>query len=244
MKSMKRFLDRLFSGIFSPKEVSFIVWFFIIFLTSSALLSLIGLLPSELKTNSTSSSQNDLNTRGIQGAGQTPSSNSALGILRGTSNQGSQNQKIVSQKVVQVGIPVRLMIPSLQVDSEIIRPNTTSIAVLDSALQKGPVYYPGSGTINSGNIFIFGHSTNRSVVLNPAYKVFNNLQSLKEGDSIFIDSEGKRFRYTVKTVSKVDKNEALVKFDTSRHLLTLSTCDSFGAKSDRYVVTAEFAGQF
>lgn len=241
---MKRSLDKLFAGIFSPKEVSFISWFFIIFLASAALLSVTGLLPSELKTAPADNPVANSSTGAVQNSEHVSPSNSALGIIKSTSNQNNSNQNTSVQNVVQVGIPSRLMIPSLQVDSEIIRPNTTSIAVLDSALTKGPVYYPGSGTINSGNIFIFGHSTNRSVVLNPAYKVFNNLQLLKEGDSIFIDSEGKRFQYKVKTVSKVDKNEALVKFDTSRHLLTLSTCDSFGAKSDRYVVTAEFVGQF
>ena len=242
---MKRNIQKALSGLFSPKEISFIFWFFIIFLSSAGLLAVTGLLPSELVVTNTGSERSNMDTN-AQGTPNTQS-NSALGILRDTSKSNTSSSTSSNsngpKSLVQVGIPTRLAIPALQVDAQIIRPNSTSVSILDNALTEGPVYYPGSGTINSGNIFIFGHSTNRSVVINPAYKVFNNLQNLKEGDSIFVESEGKTFLYKVKTVSKVDKNEALVKFDTTRHLLTISTCDSFGAKSDRYVVTAEFVSQ-
>ena len=36
-----------------------------------------------------------------------------------------------------------------------------------------------------------------------------------------------------------DKNEALVEFSNDVNMLTLSTCNSFGRKDDRYVVEAD-----
>ena len=55
-----------------------------------------------------------------------------------------------------------------------------------------------------------------------------------------LNQKRKRFTYRVRSVDKVDKDETLVTFDTKAHLLTLSTCNSFGSKSDRFVVVAEF----
>ncbi len=186
-----------------------------------------------------------------------PFSQSALGILNSTSkpltqvsggastNSGTNSGSGAnsnSNNLTQIGLPTRLVIPSIAVDTQVYTPRNTSTAVLDSTLTKGPVYYPGSGTINTGNMFIFGHSTGHAVVINKAYKVFNELKNLSKGDIIYVESEGKRFTYRVRSVDKVDKNETLVTFDTKAHLLTLSTCNSFGSKADRFVVVAEFVG--
>jgi LPXTG-site transpeptidase (sortase) family protein len=88
-------------------------------------------------------------------------------------------------------------------------------------------------------MFLFGHSTGFSVVQNKAFKVFNNLQNLKSGDTIIVHGNEGVYTYTVKTVKKVDKENALVKFDTQNNMITLSTCDSFGKASDRYVVEGD-----
>lgn len=244
--------------LFSPKEASFIGWFMLIFLGSAGVLSLFGLLPSELA---------------VQSDGQTLSekvAGTAVGVVTGTGNgigtgagvgstgddndiwsQGqspsqaqtqnkSQNQIKKQTSLTQQGLPNRLIIPSISLDTKVFIPRNTTTSVLDADLKKGPVYYPGSGTINSGNMFIFGHSTGYKVVINNAYKVFNDLKNLNIGDFVYVESEGRKFEYKVRSVDKVNKDETLVTFDTKTHLLTLSTCDSFGVKSDRYVVVAEF----
>lgn len=254
--------------LFSPKEASFIGWFIVIFLGSAGILSLFGLLPSEFTEQSSGqtlserlasemlgnrvrqadSSNSQAGSQGENPLGL-PFSESALGILTSTAStnqtgspdpgRSGTQQNVSAQKTV-VGLPTRIIIPSIAVDTKVYIPRNTSIAVLDTELQKGPVYYPGSGTINSGNMFIFGHSTGHAVVINKAYKVFNELKNLNPGDIIYVESEGKRFTYKVRSVDKVDKDETLVTFDTKAHLLTLSTCNSFGSKSDRFVVVAEF----
>jgi sortase (surface protein transpeptidase) len=38
----------------------------------------------------------------------------------------------------------------------------------------------------------------------------------------------------------VDQTRALVEFDNNKNMLTLSTCNTFGAKSERYVVEADY----
>ena len=251
--------------LFSPKEASFIGWFMVIFLGSAGVLSLFGLLPSEFTEQPTGQTLSDRIAGEVLGTNveqpeQTastsqvdkslglPFSESALGILNSTggnknptgqvmnNNSGTNN---TTQKTA-VGLPTRLIIPSIAVDTKVYIPRSTATAVLDADLQKGPVYYPGSGTINTGNMFIFGHSTGHAVVINKAYKVFNEIKNLNSGDIIYVESEGKRFTYKVRSVDKVDKDETLVTFDTKAHLLTLSTCNSFGSKSDRFVVVAEF----
>lgn len=259
---MKNPLKSSLNSIFTPKETSFILWFIVIFLVSAGLLSLFGLLPSELTERSDGRTFSEKITGtaagtitgmnggtktedalwagsysqgGTQGQGQTGSNTSGAASSIGSTG--------ASKNLTQNGLPTRLVIPSIKVDTQVIIPRNTTTSVLDNDLTKGPVYYPGSGTINTGNMFIFGHSTGYSVVVNKAYKVFNELKSLKPGEMIYIESEGKQFSYKVRTVDKVDKDETLVTFDTKAHLLTLSTCNSFGAKSDRFVVVAEFVGE-
>ena len=140
----------------------------------------------------------------------------------------------------EILLPDRIRIPEVGVDSMIERPQSQDVAVLDEALNRGAVYYPGSGTINVGNMFIFGHSTGFSVVNNQAYKTFNDLNKLQNGDEIYIDSDGKTFVYRVKNVVLVDESEAYVEFGGTSRMLTISTCNSFGQKQERWVLEAEF----
>lgn len=217
------------------------------------MLALFGLLPSELTEKSDGRTLSEKVAEkatgvvtGVESVSNTEDDVWNTNKTKPSSTVKSDTNSLQTQKssnLTQVGLPTRLVIPSLQIDTKVYIPRNTTTAVLDSDLTKGPVYYPGSGTINSGNMFIFGHSTGYKVVINKAYKVFNELKNIKQGDFIYVESEGKNFSYRVRSVDKVDKDETLVTFDTKAHLLTLSTCNSFGAKSDRYVVVAEFVGQ-
>ena len=137
--------------------------------------------------------------------------------------------------------PIRLVIEKIGTDAPVENPQSRDIAVLDAALLKGVVHYPGSGSLeNNTNMFIFGHSTNWDTVHNQAFKSLNRLNELQLGDEIKIFSDEKEYIYKVTTVALVDQNEALVKFETGKRKLTLSTCDTFGKRDARFVVTAEF----
>jgi len=142
----------------------------------------------------------------------------------------------------QVGeLPLSIKIPTIGVDAQIYNPATTSTEVLDNYLLKGAVRYPGSGLLGgNGNIFIFGHSTGFKFVNNQAFKTFNGLQNLKKDDLISVFSDKYEYVYKVVSVKMVGADKILVEFNTESNMLTLSTCNNFGEKSDRYVVEADY----
>jgi len=136
--------------------------------------------------------------------------------------------------------PAFIEIDKIGVSSQILHPSSPRVDVLDEALKRGAVYYPGSGTIEQGNIFLFGHSSNWAIVQNQAYKTFNNLEDLVPGDEITLRADGKTYIYSVQTVNLVDANTAFVDLSRSGRRLTISTCNTFGQKSERWVVDAVF----
>jgi len=145
----------------------------------------------------------------------------------------------------QVGeLPLTLSAPEVGINTQVYNPDSTSTDVLDSWLLKGAVRYPGSGLPGGqGNIFIFGHSTGFKIVHNQAYKTFVGLDKLQPGDPIYVDSADYRYTYKVQWVKMETASEALVVFNTKENLLTISTCDTFAAKEDRYVAQAQFVGR-
>lgn len=137
--------------------------------------------------------------------------------------------------------PDKITIPEIGVNTVVQKPDSPDIQVLDEALEKGAVYYPGSGTINQGNMFLFGHSAEfYNTVTNPAYRAFDGLSKLQIGDEIEIISNGRKFVYKVSSVNLVDESTAFVDFSRTERMLTLSTCDTFGRLQDRWVVEAQF----
>jgi LPXTG-site transpeptidase (sortase) family protein len=140
-------------------------------------------------------------------------------------------------------VPERISIPSLDKELPISNPKSKDVAVLDQALLTSVVRYPDSGLLNvDGNIFIFGHSTGHRTVNNQLFKAFNGIQNLEMGATILVYGGGRVFVYQVRTVTAVNADVALVNISVrpGEKKLTLSTCDSFGSKSDRFVVVAEY----
>lgn len=262
---IERFFEELFVGIFKKGQAGFIFWFVVIFLGTLAMLAGLGLLPSELKEESSGNNfveegqrllnetlnsetqaeiqkQNEARIKAAAQA-QIDAKNQAAKPGQNGTQTAAQNNGGISYGL----LPQRLVIPSINMDAKIYSPTSTSTKDLDHELTKGPVRYPGSGTVGFGNMFIFGHSTGWSVVQNKAYKVFNQIKTLHKGDVIYVDaapdSSGvKTYEYRVREVTEVNKNDTQINFDTTNNMLTLSTCDSFGARSDRFVVTADFVG--
>jgi len=153
-------------------------------------------------------------------------------------NQGFSDKNVTPNTIYTR--PTRIYIPSVDIDTVITQPETSNVAVLDQFLQKGAVHYPGSGSVEGGNMFIFGHSTNWAIVRNDAYKTFNGLENLVQGSEIFVESGGKTHVYEVEYIELVDENEALIDLSGSAKKLTISTCNSFGEKQERWVAHANF----
>lgn len=142
--------------------------------------------------------------------------------------------------------PERIQIGAIGMDLPIANPQSRQVDDLDHALLSGPVRYPDSALLNQdGNILVFAHSSHLPVVRNQMFKAFNDLPNLEKGDTITVTGGGKKHLYRVDVVRQTDANEELIDLSpTGGERLTLSTCDTFGAKSARWIVEAEFVGAF
>lgn len=138
-------------------------------------------------------------------------------------------------------VPLRIEAPAIGLNTPVLNPQTRDINALDAELQKGAVRYPGTGKAGQdANMFIFGHSSYLPVVHNEAYRAFNDLSKLREGDEILVYGSEAVYTYEVKSVKEVQVKDAVVKIDTGKPMLTLSTCNTFGdLEEDRFIVEAE-----
>lgn len=138
-------------------------------------------------------------------------------------------------------LPTRVEAPSIGLSATVSNPMTTAVDILDGALLHGAVRYPTSGRLNeNGNVVLFGHSSYLPIVLNQAYKTFDGIQKLKAGDTVTVYSSDAAYTYRVRSMTKESANDAGIPLSVSGRVLTLSTCDSFGKKTDRFVVVADF----
>ncbi|MBP9749974.1 MAG: sortase [Candidatus Pacebacteria bacterium] len=141
--------------------------------------------------------------------------------------------------VTPVSTPTRVVIESIGVDTSVVTPESADIEVLDRALLTGAVHYPGSPRAGeAGNMLLFGHSSYLPVVKNKAYQAFNELGSLTPGERVIVYSEGYRYEYLVKSVRLARAQDAVINFIAREPTLTLATCNTFGQKQERWVVTA------
>ena len=202
-------------------QIKFILYFVVAFIVTFGLLYSAGLVPEVLKKD-----QGD-----------------SFRTLWDKAQKNEINNQI-DQSVIIGENPIRIVIDKIGVDVTVINPNTTNVTTLDEYLKQGVVRYPGSGIIGVGNMFIFGHSTGLSVVNNPAYKAFNGIKNLEAGDIIKVYGSSNIYRYKVTSVKLVLKGQALVEFGGNKDMLTLSTCNTFGAKDERNVVEADYIGLF
>lgn len=213
-----------FTDLFTPYEWRFIIWSSIIFVLCifafASVESLFSIFSSETSSTTISASTQNTST--------------------GQNTQGTSNAKasFVRPGNIAIELPSRIEIPKVGINIEVRNPSSTDYKALDNELTKGAVRYPGSGYPGKGNMLLFGHSTGYKVVRNQAYKAFNNIKTLVEGDSIFIYTETETYEYRVTSVKKVNKYDTKITFEGAGDMITLSTCDSFGTKSDRYVVEA------
>lgn len=145
----------------------------------------------------------------------------------------------------ELGVVRAIRIPAIKLAVPVRSPSTQDDKVLEGELQQGPVHYPGSGLLGSHqNILIFGHSSGLPVVRNQNYKVFNRLKELRAGDEIELEGANTAFLYVVDSVEKVLAGNESVDIGKREGKLILSTCNVWGAKEERFVVTAHFVKSY
>jgi sortase A len=122
----------------------------------------------------------------------------------------------------------RLRIPDIDVDVVVVEGTSAS------ALKAGAGHYPATPLPGEeGNVAIAGHRTTYG-------KPFANLDHLKPGDEILLDTPIGRHVYRItREPFVVDKTDFSVISQTSGHVLTLTTCHPKGSAKQRLVVKAE-----
>lgn len=149
---------------------------------------------------------------------------------------------IVEKPQVKAETPLTIDIPGYVTSASVQSPTSNDVTVLDAALGRGAVYYPGSGYPGSNNTLIFGHSTSFKIVRNKSYQIFNNLKSVPVGTLVYIKTQSATHIYRTRKVEKVSKYTSWIQFKSDTPILTMATCDSFGKASDRWVLVADYVG--
>ncbi len=140
--------------------------------------------------------------------------------------------------------PVLLTIPSLDRVVTVLNPETRDIVELDQELLKGVVRHPDSALLGEdGNVVILGHSSYLPNVMNKNFQALNGVQKMKWGDIIELESDGTRYTYRVEKVYQAKASGVTIPTDVSGKRLTLVTCNSFGAKEDRFIVEAKLLSE-
>lgn len=142
--------------------------------------------------------------------------------------------------------PVKITIPTLNLEVGVANPTTAEPAVLDANLLKGAVRYPTSGLLGGegSNVVIFAHSSYLPIVHNQAYKAFDGIQTMKVGEKIYVAGTDRVYVYEVEGVHQADATTAGIPLSVEGNKLTLITCDSFSSKSGRFVVLANFVESY
>lgn len=142
-------------------------------------------------------------------------------------------------------LPVRVVVKDAGIDSRVVNPTATDLDTLNAAVDEAAMRWPTSGFLGQdGTVALFGHSSHLPIVHNQVYKTFNGIENLKKGQVISVYSATTEYRYTVTGVRLASATEDVVELPADGKYLALVTCDNFGSKSDRYVVTASFEGAY
>jgi LPXTG-site transpeptidase (sortase) family protein len=140
--------------------------------------------------------------------------------------------------------PVSLSIPSLDRVVTVLNPETRDIVELDRELLKGVVRHPDSALLGEeGNVVILGHSSYLPNVMNKNFQALNGVQKMKWGDIITLESDGTEYTYRVEKVYQAKASGVTIPTEVTGKRLTLVTCNSFGAKEDRFIVEAKLLSE-
>lgn len=125
----------------------------------------------------------------------------------------------------------RIKIPKLDVDVVVVE------GISASALRAGAGHYPSTPLpCEDGNVSIAGHRTTYG-------KPFANLDRLKDGDTIILETPVGSCTYEVSRPPFIVKPENLtvVANDPTKRNLTLTTCHPKGSAAQRLIIRATYA---
>lgn len=206
-----------------PRASAFLGVFFIVMLIGYGFLYFIDFVPEEPTEEATNESRTDLDE---------DNSTDFSGI--------SENALAETDEVNGDKMPISIHFPSLNKSSTVLNPTSRSYEDLDAALLKGVVRHPDSADLGDkdGNMLILGHSSYLNTVFNKNFQAFNGIQNLTWGDTITVKSSDAEYTYQVDRVYQAKASAITIPVKSNVAKLTLATCNTFGAKEDRFIVEA------
>ena len=141
-----------------------------------------------------------------------------------------------------VGTSPEIIIPKINVEIPVVYDvNTIDDNTVELALENGVVHYADTALPGQdGNLVIVGHSSNN--IFNPGkYKfAFVLLSRLGNGDTFYLQKDGKRYTYEVYKTSIVSPTDVSVLGPQDKPATaSLITCDPPGTSTNRLVVVGE-----
>lgn len=150
------------------------------------------------------------------------------------------NTPIISDS--SVGSGAEVVIPKINVEIPVVYGVSTVQEVdVDNALENGVVHYADTAVPGqNGNVVIVGHSSN-NIFNKGKYKfAFVLLSRLENGDTFYLQKDGKRYTYQVYKKQIVKPTDVGVLGAADKQATaTLITCDPPGTSTNRLVVTGE-----
>jgi len=135
-----------------------------------------------------------------------------------------------------------VIIPKINVEIPVVYDvNTIDDNTVEKALENGVVHYADTAMPGqNGNLVIVGHSSN-NIFNKGKYKfAFVLLSRLENGDTFYLQKDGKRYTYQVYKKVIVSPSDVSVLGDTDKTATaTLITCDPPGTSTNRLVVVGE-----
>ncbi len=205
------------------RKVAFLMAFFVVFLTSYAVLAWLDFLPELVQKEDTIEKIETVETPITQNV-------TAAEILPMT----------VTEAVMSPVYPLTMTIEALDRTIAVLNPTSRTVADLDAALLEGVVRHPDSATLEQpGTVFILGHSSYLPAVRNKNFQAFNGIQNLKWGDTIVLEAVEGTYIYRVDKVYRASALDVTVSIAGDTQRLFIATCNSFGSTDDRYIVEGE-----
>jgi len=128
-----------------------------------------------------------------------------------------------------------ISIPKLKIENAV-------VAIGGEDLSESLIQYPGTALPGEyGNAVVFGHSVLPQFYNPKNYKtIFSTLPTLKEGDEIFVDFDGIRYRYVVVKMVEVSPDDvSILEQHYDGEYLSLVTCVPPGTYLRRLIVKAK-----
>jgi sortase (surface protein transpeptidase) len=235
-----------FQKVYSRKW-SFLALFLIVLFGTVSICMATGFIPDSTSANTVSLSGSSTDPfAGVSSSSLLASAASAAPLVASSNTDTGTASNVSGALNMSGDLPVKIVIPSIKVSATVANPDTTNVDALDSYLSYGAARYPTSATLDQqGNVIIFGHSSYLPVIINQHYKTFDGIQNLKPGDESTVYSATKEYVYSVQTENEESAtSDFQIPLTTTGHTLTLSTCDSFAQKTDRFIVTATLVGSY